>query len=1338
MSYDSVVLADSPSTYYETSESSGTTWADSSGFSNAGTIVGGVTLHQPGPFPGAFAGLFDGSTGYVTPTSAPITGTGTWTLECWINVSNASTRQDFISIGTQSSNGEGAVFFVTGGSLEVDLTGQAGPSGGGLSADTWYYCVAEYDGVTNISIWLDAVQVATAGGFTPDISLNDACGIGQTPTVGFFVAGYISKVAFYPTALSQARINAHFAAAQGPNPSAYAAPVATRFHHTPSAFAQSLATPAILGSNATPISPAQNGYGYLARNRTARAAATVTVPIMPPPSPGTPGPGDPIPPGGMGPADAITSGNNLAPLGIPQVSETYATPVVIGGQPYADANRDPWVPTVARSIWATQLQIVVGGEDVTFFRGTPTLVQSWGSSEPFGDSSAVFVLPAVTSFDNLRQPVAIPVGGSVGIATTYTGLGYWQASAQGLVVAYGDASFFGDPLGLLNQPVVGIAASPSTFGYVLAAADGGVFAFGNIPFAGSLPGQDITPPTPIVGVAMTSTGNGYWLVDKGGQVYSFGDANYYGGASISDAVGIARTATGNGYYILGADGNVYDFGDAVNYGGFAGSYVAPFTGISTTPGVAGYIASNTLGEAYAAGAVPYNGGEGGTVLNQPVNSITLIPGGGGYWMSAGDGGVFTFGSAQFYGSVPSGGTTSSGSLSWLTLGAQIFINQIDPLGNVNELFSGVIASWEDAITSSQIGLTVQCVGSLFQLDWYIAKPIPNLPFQGYSIETGNPIFGWDIAQAIPAAIAAALYDPSPGTALGTGNPTSQPAGPLYLHACQVVFPQGQDVTGILTTTQPAWDKLLTSYIQNILSQSEGYGGLQYTLSLSRPQTPVLQPKDFETINWTVSTGGRGIAHDLTLDITTAANAIYGSGTAPPIISTVQSGSAITTTGLAGVWANARYPRVPGTPPAFPLAAGHSFAAGDNQVGLQPFTNWMRQCGYPMVSQNSYLATSLFGINQCLDQVLIENWQVMAGLEVTGLIDVNTWDTAFAVGTNTGAISNVWYAPLAELPSVEPYTYSPSGAFVGDNVFYNPTVPRIERYEAMGSQVSKAQGILSATIELSHIEAPTWNGTITLTADPQEGSRFSIVAGQNILLRYFHGRDVLFHISDVQVDWPNLSVQLTGSAQALDLITLAAIYARDSQAHGVSRQARPSLVNLNISSNTTTFDSESSAGLIPPTACVGGSWTVIKMGASQSGQIAGVNLATTAAETPFAVGVFSGPIAASTLAGIFGPAGPLVADASGNNPWNDFAVTGANGQPGLDSWGLLYGAGGPGGPCGYYPSDPNGTQTLSGVYVDGQTWPYCSAPGYSPWLWVAVWVTANCTIAGQFLPAPTTT
>ena len=42
----------------------------------------------------------------------------------------------------------------------------------------------------------------------------------------------------------------------------------------------------------------------------------------------------------------------------------------------------------------------------------------------------------------------------------------------------------------------------------------------------------------------------------------------------------------------------------------------------------------------------------GQVLNKPIEGIAANGDGLGYWLAASDGGVFSFGDAQFYGSVP--------------------------------------------------------------------------------------------------------------------------------------------------------------------------------------------------------------------------------------------------------------------------------------------------------------------------------------------------------------------------------------------------------------------------------------------------------------------------------------------------------------------------------------------------------------------------------------------------------------------------------------------------------------------------------------------------------------
>ena len=46
---------------------------------------------------------------------------------------------------------------------------------------------------------------------------------------------------------------------------------------------------------------------------------------------------------------------------------------------------------------------------------------------------------------------------------------------------------------------------------------------------------------------------------------------------------------------------------------------------------------------------------GGQHLNDPVTGIAGTPNGGGYWLVGSDGGIFNYGNAGFFGSVPGQG-----------------------------------------------------------------------------------------------------------------------------------------------------------------------------------------------------------------------------------------------------------------------------------------------------------------------------------------------------------------------------------------------------------------------------------------------------------------------------------------------------------------------------------------------------------------------------------------------------------------------------------------------------------------------------------------------------------
>ncbi len=103
--------------------------------------------------------------------------------------------------------------------------------------------------------------------------------------------------------------------------------------------------------------------------------------------------------------------------------------------------------------------------------------------------------------------------------------GYWIATADGGVFAFGNAPFYGSMGGqVLNDPVVGIAPSHNGAGYLLVATDGGIFGFGDVAYYGSLGGGlDGNPADvpPVAAIALTEDGLGYWLLEPDGWNYSF-------------------------------------------------------------------------------------------------------------------------------------------------------------------------------------------------------------------------------------------------------------------------------------------------------------------------------------------------------------------------------------------------------------------------------------------------------------------------------------------------------------------------------------------------------------------------------------------------------------------------------------------------------------------------------------------------------------------------------------------------------------------------------------------------------------------------------------------------
>ena len=236
-------------------------------------------------------------------------------------------------------------------------------------------------------------------------------------------------------------------------------------------------------------------------------------------------------------------------------------------------------------------------------------------------------------------------------AATAAAEGYWLASADGDVLAIGNAGFHGSLEALrLQAPIVGMAATPDGKGYWLVALDGGVFALGNAGFYGSMGAVALNEP--IVGMAATPDGKGYWLVASDGGLFAFGDAPFLGsmGGSplVSAITGMAPAHLGQGYWLVAGDGGIFAYGSAGFHGSLGGIVLNdPIVGMAATSSDGGYYLAASDGGVFTAGDAVFRGSLGGGLggdprVVPPVSAITLTQDGAGYWLLDPDGFAYDF------------------------------------------------------------------------------------------------------------------------------------------------------------------------------------------------------------------------------------------------------------------------------------------------------------------------------------------------------------------------------------------------------------------------------------------------------------------------------------------------------------------------------------------------------------------------------------------------------------------------------------------------------------------------------------------------------------------------
>jgi hypothetical protein len=96
------------------------------------------------------------------------------------------------------------------------------------------------------------------------------------------------------------------------------------------------------------------------------------------------------------------------------------------------------------------------------------------------------------------------------------------------------------------------------------------------------------------------------------------------------------------------------FGDVTSFDTSNVAYDFPVVGMAATPGAGGYWLVASDGGVFSFGTAAFYGSAAPLRLSQPIVGMTSTPDGQGYWLVAADGGIFTYGDATFYGSM--GGT----------------------------------------------------------------------------------------------------------------------------------------------------------------------------------------------------------------------------------------------------------------------------------------------------------------------------------------------------------------------------------------------------------------------------------------------------------------------------------------------------------------------------------------------------------------------------------------------------------------------------------------------------------------------------------------------------------
>ena len=222
--YTDVVDADSPTAHWRLGETSGTSAVDRIAVAANGTYTGGYTLNQASPIitESTKGIVLNGTTGYVnlgTPVklTTALASANAITFEAWVWPSVNNVAMQWLCSG---SDGSAWRFSMTAtGKIEAFLPYVAGwiqvSSTTTINAAGWHHVAYTYDGTT-VRFYLDGQPDGTSTNARTMVFASKACAIGRYGDFGgAYFNGNIDEVAVYKSALSAARILAHYEAGVG-------------------------------------------------------------------------------------------------------------------------------------------------------------------------------------------------------------------------------------------------------------------------------------------------------------------------------------------------------------------------------------------------------------------------------------------------------------------------------------------------------------------------------------------------------------------------------------------------------------------------------------------------------------------------------------------------------------------------------------------------------------------------------------------------------------------------------------------------------------------------------------------------------------------------------------------------------------------------------------------------------------------------------------------------------------------------------------------------------------------------------------------------------------------